>query len=78
MTFLDSRYSYITSIESLTYLSTLSFIYGTEFLERGLAEGPAMVLRGMLLLRAVLNTENVGLMSMKYLDNVSERIKLMF
>ena len=24
------------------------------------------------------NTENVGLMSMKYLDNVSERIKLMF
>ena len=80
MTFLDSRYSYITSIGSLTYLSTLSFVYGIEFHGRGLAEGPAMVLWGMLELnlKFLKAKENVDLMSMKYLDNVSERIKLMF
>ena len=44
VTFLDSRYSYITSIGSLTYSSTLSFIYGIEIHGRGLAEGPALVL----------------------------------
>ena len=42
--FLDSRYSYIISIGSLTYSSTLSFIYGIEIHGRGLAEGPATVL----------------------------------
>ena len=79
MTFLDSRFSYITSIGSLTYSSTLGFIYGIEIHGRGLAEGLAQVLWGMLELKLKgFNTENVGLMSMKYLDNVSERIKLMF
>ena len=79
MTFLDSRYSYITSIGSLTYSSTVSFIFGLEIHGRGLAEGPAQVLWGMLELKVLgFKTENVGLMSMKYLDNFSERIKLMF
>ena len=41
---LDSRYSFIASIRSLTYSSTLSFIYGIEIHGRGLAEGPALVL----------------------------------
>ena len=38
MTLLGSRYSYITSIGSLTYSSTLSFIFGVEIHGRGLAE----------------------------------------
>ena len=44
VTFLDSRYSYITSIGSLTYSSTLGFIYGIEIHGPGLAEGLAQVL----------------------------------
>ena len=76
VTFLDSRYSYITSIGSLTYSSTLGFIFGVEIHGRGLAEGPAQIFWGMLELNY--NTENVGFMSMKYLDNVSDRIKLIF
>ena len=45
VTFLDSRYSYITSIGSLTYSSRRRFIYGIEIHGRGfLAEGPAQVL----------------------------------
>ena len=82
MTFIDSRYSYITSIGSLTYSSTRSFIYGIEIHGRGLAEGPAQWSREVCssLTSKVegFNTENVGLISMKYLDNVSERIKLFF
>ena len=38
VTFLDSRYSYVTSIGSLTYSSTQSFIYDVEIHGRGLAE----------------------------------------
>ena len=75
MRFLDSRYSYITSIGSLTYSSTRSFIYGIEIHGRGLAEGPAQWSREVcssLTKSLGYNTENVGLISMKYLDNVSE------
>ena len=82
MIFLDSTYSCITSIGSLTYSSTLSFIYGIEIHGRGSAEGPALVFWGMLELnlnfKALTQKNNVGLMSMKYLDNVTERIKVFF
>ena len=85
MTFLDSRYSYITSIGSLTYSSTLGFIYGIEIHGGGLAKvalksraGLVRYVRAYLKVFKGFNKENVGLMSMKYLENVSERIKLLF
>ena len=85
---LDSRYSYITSIGSLTYSSTRSFFYGIEIHGRGLAEVFLTSRTGLVRYARAqfkpgfkvlgFNTENVGLISMKYLGNVSERIKLMF
>ena len=56
MTFLDSRYSYITSIGSLTYSSTLSLIFGVEIHGRGLAEVVLKSRAGLVrYLRAYLN-----------------------
>ena len=70
--------NYVNVLKSELFQRPLSFTKPLTGIVKDLKDKSRRSRTGLVRYALSFNSENVGFMRMKYLDNVSERIKLMF